>query len=47
MSVLLTGSSRFAVLFIITFFAAGAALLWFVDEEAGMRAANADQSAEG
>jgi UMF1 family MFS transporter len=39
LSVLMTGSSRFAVLFIITFFAAGAALLSRVDEEAGRRAA--------
>jgi UMF1 family MFS transporter len=39
LSVILTGSSRFAVLFIITFFAAGAALLALVDEEEGMRAA--------
>lgn len=39
LSVVLTGSSRFAVLFIITFFAAGAALLALVDEEEGMRAA--------
>jgi UMF1 family MFS transporter len=42
LSVLITGSSRFAVLFIITFFAAGAALLSFVDEEEGMRAARGD-----
>jgi UMF1 family MFS transporter len=41
LSVILTGSSRFAVLFIITFFAAGAALLALVDEEEGMRAARA------
>ena len=39
LSVVLSGSSRFAVLFIITFFAAGAALLALVDEEEGMRAA--------
>jgi MFS transporter, UMF1 family len=38
-SVLLTGSSRFAVLFIVGFFIAGALLLARVDEEAGMRAA--------
>jgi UMF1 family MFS transporter len=38
-SVLLTGSSRFAVLFIVTFFAAGAFLLSRVDEEEGMKAA--------
>jgi UMF1 family MFS transporter len=44
LSVLMTGSSRFAVLFIISFFAVGAALLWFVDEEAGMRAAGAVSS---
>ena len=39
LSVLITGSSRFAVLFIITFFAAGALLLTRVDEEEGIRAA--------
>lgn len=38
-SVALTGSSRFAVLFIVTFFAAGAALLMLVDEHAGELAA--------
>jgi MFS transporter, UMF1 family len=38
-SVALTGSSRSAVLAIILFFIAGAALLWLVDEEEGMRAA--------
>ena len=38
-SVAITGSSRFAVLFIIVFFAAGAVLLSLVDEEAGMAAA--------
>jgi UMF1 family MFS transporter len=38
-SVLLTGSSRFAVLFIVTFFIAGGLLLTLVDEEEGMRAA--------
>jgi MFS transporter, UMF1 family len=43
LSVLMTGSSRFAVLFIITFFAAGAALLARVDEEEGMRAARETQ----
>jgi MFS-type transporter involved in bile tolerance (Atg22 family) len=37
----LTGSSRTAVLFIVVFFAAGAALLSMVDEEAGVRAAQA------
>ena len=42
LSVIITGSSRFAVLFIITFFAAGAALLTFVDEEEGLRAARAE-----
>ena len=49
LSVLMTGSSRFAVLFIITFFAAGAGLLALVDEEEGMRAAYGDgaRSAEG
>jgi UMF1 family MFS transporter len=46
LSVLMTGSSRFAVLFIITFFAAGAALLALVDEKEGMRAAQR-ASAEG
>ena len=40
-SVLLTGSSRFAVLFIVTFFAAGALLLSTVDEAEGIRAARA------
>jgi UMF1 family MFS transporter len=40
-SVLLTGSSRFAVLFIVTFFAAGALLLSLVNEEEGIRAARA------
>jgi MFS transporter, UMF1 family len=39
-SVLLTGSSRTAVLFIIVFFAAGALLLSKVDEAEGMRAAS-------
>jgi UMF1 family MFS transporter len=39
LSVMMTGSSRSAVLFIITFFIAGAALLSRVDEEAGMRSA--------
>jgi len=42
LSVIITGSSRFAVLFIITFFAAGAVLLTFVDEEEGMRAARGE-----
>jgi len=40
-SVALTGSSRSAVLFIILFFAAGALLLSRVNEEEGVRAANA------
>ena len=39
LSVTLTGSSRTAVLFIIVFFAVGAAILSRVDEEEGMRAA--------
>lgn len=39
LSVMLTGSSRTAVLFIVVFFAAGAALLSRVDEAAGIRAA--------
>jgi UMF1 family MFS transporter len=39
LSVVLTGSSRFAVLFIVTFFAAGAFLLSRVDEKEGMKAA--------
>ena len=38
-SIALTGSSRFAVLFIVTFFAAGALLLARVDEVEGIRAA--------
>jgi UMF1 family MFS transporter len=38
-SVMITGSSRSAVLFIITFFIAGGLLLSRVDEEAGMRSA--------
>jgi UMF1 family MFS transporter len=38
-SIALTGSSRSAVLFIITFFAAGAVLLSLVDEKEGQRAA--------
>ena len=42
LSVILTGSSRLAVLFIVTFFAAGAALLARVDEQEGMRAARHD-----
>jgi UMF1 family MFS transporter len=42
LSVIITGSSRVAVLFIVTFFAAGAALLTFVDEEEGMRAARGE-----
>ena len=40
-SVAMTGSSRSAILFIIVFFAAGAALLSMVDEEEGVRAAQA------
>jgi UMF1 family MFS transporter len=39
LSVALTGSSRTAVLFIVVFFALGAALLSMVDEDAGIRAA--------
>jgi UMF1 family MFS transporter len=39
LSVMLTGSSRFAVLFIILFFIAGGALLSLVDERAGEAAA--------
>ena len=39
LSVTMTGSSRIAILFIITFFVAGAALLSMVNEEEGMRAA--------
>ncbi len=39
LSVMLTGSSRSAVLFIIAFFAAGAFLLSKVDEQEGVRAA--------
>ena len=46
LSVMITGSSRFAVLFIITFFVAGAGLLALVDEQEGMRAAQ-NASAEG
>lgn len=42
LSVILTGSSRTAVLVIIAFFAAGAVLLSMVDEEAGVRAARGD-----
>jgi MFS transporter, UMF1 family len=38
-SIAITGSSRFAVLFIITFFIAGALLLSFVDEHKGIAAA--------
>jgi UMF1 family MFS transporter len=38
-SIMLTGSSRSAVLFIVLFFAAGALLLSMVNEEEGMRAA--------
>jgi UMF1 family MFS transporter len=41
LSVAITGSSRFAVLFIIAFFAAGAVLLSLVDEKAGEEAARA------
>jgi UMF1 family MFS transporter len=41
LSVSITGSSRFAVLFIIVFFAAGAVLLSLVDEKAGEAAARA------
>jgi UMF1 family MFS transporter len=40
-SVALTGSSRSAVLGILAFFVAGAALLSLVDEEEGVRAARA------
>jgi UMF1 family MFS transporter len=40
-SVALTGSSRTAVLFIIVFFAAGALVLSRVNEDEGVRAANA------
>lgn len=43
LSVALTGSSRFAVLFIVTFFVAGAALLSRVDEKEGELAAKADR----
>jgi UMF1 family MFS transporter len=39
LSVTITGSSRFAILFIIVFFAAGAAVLSLVDEKAGELAA--------
>lgn len=39
LSVALTGSSRIAILFIITFFVAGAALLALVNEAEGVRAA--------
>jgi len=39
LSVAMTGSSRIAILFIIVFFVAGAALLALVDEDAGARAA--------
>ncbi len=39
LSVAITGSSRLAVLFIVAFFAAGAALLSLVDERAGEEAA--------
>jgi UMF1 family MFS transporter len=38
-SVMVTGSSRFAVLFILTFFIAGAAILAMVDEREGERVA--------
>ncbi|MGQ0732463.1 MAG: MFS transporter [Acidobacteriota bacterium] len=41
LSIAMTGSSRLAVLFIIGFFAAGAALLALVDEAEGVRAARA------
>ncbi len=41
LSAALTGSSRLAVLFIIAFFAAGAALLGLVDEKEGQAAAQA------
>lgn len=41
LSVILTGSSRSAVLAIVVFFAAGAVLLGMVNEEEGMRAAQA------
>ena len=41
LSVIITGSSRSAVLFIITFFIAGGLLLSRVDEREGMRAAEA------
>jgi UMF1 family MFS transporter len=40
-SVALTGSSRSAVLGILAFFVAGAALLSLVDEKEGVRAARA------
>ena len=39
LSVVMTGNSRVGVLFIIVFFAAGALMLSFVNEEEGMRAA--------
>ncbi|HXG87548.1 MAG TPA: MFS transporter [Vicinamibacterales bacterium] len=39
LSVMITGSSRFAILFIIVFFAAGAVVLSLVDEREGMAAA--------
>ena len=38
-TIALTGSSRNSILSVIAFFAAGAALLWFVDVEAGQRLA--------
>ena len=41
LSVAITGSSRSAVLVILAFFVAGAWLLTYVDEEAGVRAAQA------
>jgi UMF1 family MFS transporter len=47
LSVLMTGSSRFAVLFIIVFFAAGAALLALVNEDEGMRVAYGARATEG
>jgi MFS transporter, UMF1 family len=45
-SIRLTGSSRSAVLFIVVFFAAGAALLSQVNEREGMRAAGRDSQGD-
>ena len=45
--ILLTGSSRGAILSVIAFFVVGGALLYFVDVEAGQREARAAEATLG